>query len=278
MRGDDGAWEYRETTEGVSVVVSLTVTPYVQKRGPGEVLVTGVQVDAQDGLRPEGYGVIPALLERAVSAVASHPLAEGRWRSMFADPLASMPRAFIEDRRGKGPRTPRDYAELAHHFVGLPPHRQAVAPRAWAELYGGSEKTWRNHLTRLREQMLDYVAGEWVLSEDCFLLLYATDSDDTFEGLTRQDTLEIEAADLRAERERKRELQRRIERALLNMDNEVNQVVLEGKLLSPEQSRKFIRAEYGAVVDRSSPKYPRVAWGRSARNRSGAQWRFAGDA
>jgi hypothetical protein len=55
-------------------------------------------------------------------------------------------RPFLEDRRGKPPRSDEDYANLAWLYVAWGPS----TARILAAQYGGSIQTWRNHLSKAK--------------------------------------------------------------------------------------------------------------------------------
>jgi hypothetical protein len=92
-------------------------------------------------------------------------------RSVALSRPSDPPLAFREDRRGKSPRSDRDFAELAVAYLAAV-SRRAVA-REWSERFGRNPQRWRMDLAKARELFIvEGSEGDLRLSEAGEILVY----------------------------------------------------------------------------------------------------------
>ncbi len=161
-----------ETSEWRGIVTLAESVP-----GGGDWSVVGVEVSALDGsaLNAASLRALPwgEVLHRARAEVEAPS-----WRSPFVKPSELFLAAFTVDRRGKSPRSERDYAELAYAYVHMldDGERHKAAAR-WAEQYPGrSAQRWRMDIRRAKERYVETSEdGTLMLSEEGWALVFGED-------------------------------------------------------------------------------------------------------
>jgi hypothetical protein len=162
---------------GVVVVVVdhklalLTIHLREQEKGDGDWRLVHLSATAHDGgsLAPSVLKELPV----ASSVADAVSAARSRLNGVFTSPSQILTPAWKADRRGRAARSPEDYAHLAVAYAAAPIHLRSSLPREWAARYPGSERTWRDRISKLRRE--GYLDANDELSDTAFRLAYGED-------------------------------------------------------------------------------------------------------
>ncbi|MGJ9414357.1 hypothetical protein ACHAAC_16780 [Aeromicrobium sp. CF4.19] len=142
---EDGAAEV--TLQHALAVLTLVMRE--QRRGDGDWRLVHVAASPHDGddLTPGLLRDLPlaSTVESARAQLAA------RRQPKFWQASHLVPEAWLGDRRGRPPRTPRDWAGLALAYSAAPEGaRRRALPREWAARHGGSVATWQDRVSDAR--------------------------------------------------------------------------------------------------------------------------------
>lgn len=181
--------QFKFSDEGTFVGVldhklaKLTVHLREQAKGDGDWRLVHFSATAHDGrfLAPSLMKDLP--IASTVATVVS--VARNRYNGRVKPLSQMLTPAWKADRRGRAARSPEDYAHLAVAYVAAPIHLRTSLPREWAARYPGSERTWRDRISKLRRE--GFLDANDELSDKALRLAYG---DDIHERIHMEDEIE----------------------------------------------------------------------------------------